>query len=155
MQKTVRQMGTPETDQKMRQIAKKLDLQEEIESLPKQYDTQLGRLTPESVDLSGGQWQRLAMARSLMSTAPIQILDEPTAALDPISESRLYEQFGEISQGRTTIFISHRLGSTRLADEIFVLKDGGVLEAGTHQELMTQQGLYAKMYESQRSWYQE
>ncbi len=152
---SVRQMGTPETDQKMRQIAKKLDLQEEIESLPKQYDTQLGRLTPESVDLSGGQWQRLAMARSLMSTAPIQILDEPTAALDPISESRLYEQFGEISQGRTTIFISHRLGSTRLADEIFVLKDGGVLEAGTHQELMTQQGLYAKMYESQRSWYQE
>ena len=152
---SVRQMGTPETDQKMRQIAKKLDLQEEIESLPKQYDTQLGRLTPESVDFSGGQWQRLAMARSLMSTAPIQILDEPTAALDPISESRLYEQFGEISQGRTTIFISHRLGSTRLADEIFVLKDGGVLEAGTHQELMTQQGLYAKMYESQRSWYQE
>ncbi|MFR8088352.1 MAG: ABC transporter ATP-binding protein [Lachnospirales bacterium] len=152
---SVRQMGTPEANQKMRQIAKKLDLQEEIESLPKQYDTQLGRLTPESVDLSGGQWQRLAMARSLMSTAPIQILDEPTAALDPISESRLYEQFGEISQGRTTIFISHRLGSTRLADEIFVLKDGGVLEAGTHQELMTQQGLYAKMYESQRSWYQE
>lgn len=152
---SVRQMGTPEADQKMCQIAKKLDLQEEIESLPKQYDTQLGRLTPESVDLSGGQWQRLAMARSLMSTAPIQILDEPTAALDPISESRLYEQFGEISQGRTTIFISHRLGSTRLADEIFVLKDGGVLEAGTHQELMTQQGLYAKMYESQRSWYQE
>ena len=152
---SVWQMGTPEANQKMRQIAKKLDLQEEIESLPKQYDTQLGRLTPESVDLSGGQWQRLAMARSLMSTAPIQILDEPTAALDPISESRLYEQFGEISQGRTTIFISHRLGSTRLADEIFVLKDGGVLEAGTHQELMTQQGLYAKMYESQRSWYQE
>ena len=152
---SVRQMGTPETDQKMRQIAKKLDLQEEIESLPKQYDTQLGRLTPERVDISGGQGQRLAMARSLMSTAPIQILDEPTAALDPISESRLYEQFGEISQGRTTIFISHRLGSTRLADEIFLLKDGGVLEAVTHQELMTQQGLYAKMYESQRSWYQE
>lgn len=152
---SVRQMGTPEADHKMRQIAEKLELQEEIESLPKQYDTQLGRLTPESVDLSGGQWQRLAMARSLMSTAPIQILDEPTAALDPISESRLYEQFGEISQRRTTIFISHRLGSTRLADEIFVLKDGGVLEAGTHQELMTQQGLYAKMYESQRSWYQE
>lgn len=152
---SVRQMGTPEADRKMRQIAEKLDLQEEIESLPKQYDTRLGRLTPDSVDLSGGQWQRVAMARSLMSPAPLQILDEPTAALDPLSESRLYEQFGEISKGRTTIFISHRLGSTSLADEIFVLKDGGVLEAGTHRELMAEQGLYAEMYESQRSWYQE
>ena len=152
---SVRQMDTPEADRKMRQIVEKLDLQEEIESLPKQYDTPLGRLTPDSVDLSGGQWQRVAMARALMSPSPIQILDEPTAALDPISESRLYEQFGEISKGRTTIFISHRLGSTSLADEIFVLKNGGVFEAGTHQELMTRRGLYAEMYESQRSWYQE
>ena len=152
---SVRQMDTPEADRKMRQIVEKLDLQEEIESLPKQYDTPLGRLTPDSVDLSGGQWQRVAMARALMSPSPIQILDEPTAALDPISESRLYEQFGEISKGRTTIFISHRLGSTSLADEIFVLKNGGVFEAGTHQELMKRRGLYAEMYESQRSWYQE
>ena len=125
---SVRQMDTPEADRKMRQIVEKLDLQEEIESLPKQYDTPLGRLTPDSVDLSGGQWQRVAMARALMSPSPIQILDEPTAALDPISESRLYEQFGEISKGRTTIFISHRLGSTSLADEIFVLKNGGVFD---------------------------
>ena len=95
------------------------------------------------------------MARSLMSDAPVQILDEPTAALDPISESRLYEQFGEISQGKTTIFISHRLGSTKLADHIFVLKGGKILEEGSHDRLMEQHGLYAQMYESQRSWYQD
>lgn len=95
------------------------------------------------------------MARSLMSDAPVQILDEPTAALDPISESRLYEQFGEISQGKTTIFISHRLGSTKLADHIFVLKGGRILEEGSHDQLIGQHGLYAQMYESQRSWYQD
>lgn len=83
------------------------------------------------------------------------ILDEPTASLDPISESRLYEQFGQISQGRTTLFISHRLGSTHLADHIFVLKNGGVLEEGSHKELMGLDGLYREMYDSQRSWYQE
>ena len=144
-----------ESKRRMVEIAGQLGLKDEIDSLPAGYDTQLGRLMPDSVDLSGGQWQRVAMARALMSRAPMLILDEPTASLDPISESRLYEQFGQISQGRTTLFISHRLGSTHLADHIFVLKNGGVLEEGSHKELMELDGLYREMYDSQRSWYQE
>jgi ABC-type multidrug transport system fused ATPase/permease subunit len=80
-------------------------------------------------------------------------LDEPTAALDPIGESRLYEKFEEISRGFTTIFISHRLGSTKLADTIFVLDGGKIVESGSHGELMAQAGLYAEMFESQREWY--
>ena len=85
-------MGSEESNRKMYNITEKLGLRQEIDKLPMEYDTPLGRLTPESVDMSGGQWQRIAMARSLMSDAPVQILDEPTAALDPISESRLYDQ---------------------------------------------------------------
>ena len=90
-----------------------------------------------------------------MNDAPLLLLDEPTAALDPISESRLYEEFGEISRNRTTIFISHRLGSIRLADHIFLLKDGCVREQGSHEELMGLHGIYANMYETQQSWYTE
>lgn len=105
------------------------------------------------MDLSGGQWQRVAMARALMNHAPVLLLDEPTAALDPVSESQLYDKFGEISKNRTTIFISHRLGSTRLADHILVLKDGCIREQGSHEGLMAEQGVYAAMYETQQSWY--
>lgn len=147
-------MEKPDAVKRMEGHLQDLGIREEMESLPKGYDTPLGKLEEGSVDLSGGQWQRVAMARCLMSPAPIQILDEPTAALDPISESRLYEEFKQISRGRTTVFISHRLGSTGLADEIFVLQDGRVAESGSHGELMAMQGLYAQMYESQKSWYQ-
>lgn len=147
-------MEKPDAVKRMEGHLQDLGIREEMESLPKGYDTPLGKLEEGSVDLSGGQWQRVAMARCLMSPAPIQILDEPTAALDPISESRLYEEFKQISRGRTTVFISHRLGSTGLADEIFVLQDGRVAESGSHRELMAMQGLYAQMYESQKSWYQ-
>ena len=138
---------------KMRAHLKELGILDELERLPMGCHTSLGKLDQGSVDLSGGQWQRVAMARCLMSPAPLQILDEPTAALDPISESRLYEEFERISRGRTTIFISHRLGSTGLADNIFVLQDGGVIESGSHEALMELGGRYAQMYDSQKSWY--
>ena len=151
----IRHMNEPEARERMEHYIKELGIYEEIQALPQGFDTPLGKLDSHSVDLSGGQWQRVAMARSLMNPAPVQILDEPTAALDPVSESRLYEEFERISRGRTTIFISHRLGSTKLASQIYVLKDGRVSEAGTHEELMRMQGLYAQMYESQKSWYEE
>ena len=151
----IRHMEKTSARERMENYAKELDIYEELEKLPQGFDTPLGKLSDHSVDLSGGQWQRVAMARSLMNPAPIQILDEPTAALDPVSESRLYEEFEKISKGRTTIFISHRLGSTKLADEIFVLKDGKIAEAGSHEALMSAHGLYARMYESQKSWYEE
>lgn len=146
-------MGTDAARKRMEERLGELEIQEEMRSLSWGYDTPLGKLEDGSVDLSGGQWQRVAMARCLMSPAPVQILDEPTAALDPISESRLYGEFERISRGRTTVFISHRLGSTGLADQIFVLQDGRVAESGSHGELMALQGQYAKMYESQKSWY--
>ncbi len=137
----------------MQEILKKLGIHKEIAALKYGYKTRLGKLDKDSVDLSGGQWQRLVMGRALMNDAPILLLDEPTAALDPISESELYEKFGEISRGRTTIFISHRLGSIKLADHIYVLKNGCVAEQGTHRELLEKQGVYAVMYETQQSWY--
>lgn len=140
---------------RMEDAAKQLDIHDALSDLKYSYQTRLGKLDEDSVDLSGGQWQRVAMARALMNDAPFLILDEPTAALDPISESRLYEEFGRISRNRTTIFISHRLGSTRLSDHIFVLKDGCVREQGSHSELMELQGTYANMYETQRSWYDQ
>lgn len=150
----IRSMGTPEAGKRAAELAEKLDVFEDLSALPKGFQTPLGKLEDGSVDLSGGQWQRVAMVRSLMNPAPMQILDEPTAALDPVSESRLYEELGKISSGRTTIFISHRLGSTKLADVIFVLKNGVVSESGKHEELMRQNGLYAQMYDSQKSWYE-
>ena len=116
-------------------------------------DAHLGKIEENGIDISGGEWQRVAMARSIASPSEVKILDEPTAALDPIAESEIYNNFRDISHGRTTIFISHRLGSTKLADTIFVLYSGHVAECGSHDELMEQDGLYAEMFDSQRSWY--
>lgn len=151
----VNHMDEEEARGRMEHYTRELGLYDELMGLPAGFDTPLGKLHDHGVDLSGGQWQRVAMARSLMNPAPVQILDEPTAALDPVSESRLYEEFEKISRGRTTVFISHRLGSTKLADCIFVLKDGAVLEEGSHEELLKEKGLYARMYESQKGWYEE
>lgn len=150
----ITEMESKDSLRQMDEHLRKLGIREEMRNLPQGYDTPLGKLDDGSVDLSGGQWQRVAMARCMMGSAPVQILDEPTAALDPVSESRLYEEFERISRGRTTIFISHRLGSTGLADQIFVLQDGRVIESGSHQALMDLQGRYAQMYNSQKSWYQ-
>lgn len=130
-----------------------MGLYDVAEKLSNGIETQLGKIKESGVDLSGGQWQRIGMARAINNNAPIRILDEPTASLDPISESNIYEHFEEISKGGTTIFISHRLGSTKLASEIFVIGNGTIIEKGSHEELMKLRGIYSDMYESQRSWY--
>ena len=130
-----------------------LGLDEAVSKLPEGINTPLGRIKEKGVDLSGGEWQRIAIARSLVSSASIHILDEPTAALDPVAESEIYKLFSKISKDKSAIFITHRLGATRLADEIFVISDGHVAEQGTHEELMQQCGIYAEMFESQRGWY--
>ena len=130
-------------------------LDETILELNAGIDTPLGKIREGGQDISGGQWQRVAIARSLYSRAPIKILDEPTAALDPISESQIYEEFEKLMHGKTTVFISHRLGSTKLADEILVIDDGKISERGTHAALMKVGGQYAVMFKSQRSWYAE
>ena len=125
-----------------------------VEKLKDGVDTPLGKIQEGGADLSGGEWQRVAMARSVVNCAPLKILDEPTAALDPVSESMVYNNFERISKGQTTIFISHRLGSTKLADIIFVLSDGKIIERGSHSELMAlENGVYAEMFDSQAEWY--
>lgn len=128
-------------------------LAEAVAHLPQGLHTPLGKILKDGQDVSGGEWQRIAMARSIFNPAPLRILDEPTAALDPISESELYHEFEAVSKDKTTIFISHRLGSTKLADHIFVIGDGCIVEQGTHKELMNLSGIYEEMYDSQRGWY--
>ena len=139
---------------KIREAAEAMGLGQTIAGLPRGMETPLGKIKEQGVDLSGGQWQRLAIARALYNPAAVQILDEPTAALDPVAESGIYEMFGKISAGKSTIFITHRLGAARLADEIIVVDGGKVAEKGNHEELLSQKGIYASMYEAQRSWYQ-
>lgn len=105
------------------------------------------------IDISGGEWQRIAIARALYKEHAMIVLDEPTAAIDPIEESRIYREFAQISEGKTTILVTHRLGSVKLADRILVLQRGEVVEQGTHEELMESQGVYYKMYMEQKKWY--
>jgi ATP-binding cassette, subfamily B, bacterial len=117
------------------------------------YDTLLSREFG-GTDLSGGQWQKIAIARGLYRDHQLIILDEPTAAIDPLEETRVYERFIELSKDKTAIIVTHRLGSTKIANRIFVMKKGSLIESGTHSELMDFGGAYAKMYRSQQFWYQ-
>ena len=119
-------------------------------------DTFIGRRIDEhGIELSGGQQQRFFLARALYKDAPILVLDEPTAALDPIAESEIYEKYSECCQNKTAIFISHRLASTRFSDRIILISQGQVLESGTHEELMQKNGEYAEMYRIQSQYYEE
>ena len=116
-------------------------------------DTLLGRDFEGGVDLSGGQWQRIALSRAFMGDKPILLLDEPTSQLDPMAESRLYSEFHALAEGKTAIFITHRLASTMITDRILVLSDGRVSEEGNHEQLMQRGGLYRAMFDAQRKWY--
>ena len=124
-----------------------------IEALPAGYDTVLGRTFDEGVDLSGGEWQFLAITRALMSNAEVLILDEPTAHLDALREQELYERFASLTQGRTVVFVSHRFSTVRMADTIAVIENGRVAEIGSHDELMAHGGEYARMYRVQAARY--
>ena len=138
----------------IRKVAGKAGLDELVAGLKSGMSTALGKIKENGQDISGGEWQRIAIARSLISRAPVKILDEPTAALDPVAESHVYEEFEKLMRGKTTIFISHRLGSTKLADEILVIDNGKIAERGSHEELITANGLYTEMFEAQKGWYQ-
>ena len=147
-------LGNMAQRERAAEIAEAAGLDDVVENLPDGLASPLGRIKEGGQDISGGQWQRVAIARSIISKAPVKILDEPTAALDPISESKVYQEFEKLMQGKTTIFISHRLGSTKLADEILVIDNGQITERGSHDDLITAAGTYASMFESQRGWYQ-
>ena len=150
-----------EEDTDMERVAECLEkagLYEKICEYPEGIHSYMLKAVHDGIVLSGGQQQKLLMARALYKDAPILILDEPTAALDPVAESETYENFqhfsgGEFPFGKTAIYISHRLASTRFCDRIVLLENGGVSEEGTHEELMKKGGVYAKMYEIQSQYY--
>ncbi len=127
-----------------------------VNGLPHGKDTYLVRgLFPDAVDLSGGEVQRLALARALYKNGSFLILDEPTAALDPIAESDIYQKYNEIVKDKTSVFISHRLASTRFCDRILFIENGRIVEEGTHEELMKIKGRYSQLYEVQSHYYKE
>jgi ATP-binding cassette subfamily B protein len=124
-----------------------------IARLPKGYDQVIGKRFKNGVDLSGGEWQKVAIARAYMRDAQLLILDEPTAALDARSEFEVFQRFKELSDGKTAVLISHRFSSVRMADRILVLADGKVEAVGTHEQLLAQRGRYAELFELQAAGY--
>lgn len=124
-----------------------------IGKLPKGYAQMLGKLFKGGVDLSGGEWQKVAIARAYMRDAPLLILDEPTAALDARSEYEVFQRFKELSHGKTAVIISHRFSTVRMADRIIVLEGGRVAESGSHEELVAAGGHYAELFELQAAGY--
>lgn len=117
------------------------------------YNTKLGRILADGEDLSGGQWQKIALGRALFRDAEIIILDEPTAALDPQTELEVFNHFHTLTKDKTAIYISHRMAAARMADRIFVMKKGSLIEVGSHSELMKRKGEYQKMFKMQAKWY--
>ena len=131
-------------------------LSKKIDSLVNGVNTHLVKgVFEDSVDFSGGEKQKLLFARALYKDAPIIILDEPTSALDPIAENEIYLQYNELTKGKTSIYISHRLASTRFCDRIIYLEQGKIIEEGSHDELIKLGGKYAYMYQVQSQYYME
>lgn len=142
--------------QRVQNCIEKAGLAEMVQTLPKGFDTHLGKeIFLDGVRLSGGQTQRLMLARALYKDGPLLVLDEPTAALDPLAENDIYQKYNQMTTGKTSLFISHRLASTRFCDRILFLENGVIAEEGTHDELIAKGGSYAKLFEVQARYYQE
>ena len=146
-----------EDDAYIENILEQTNIDTKSRSFPEGLDTTLSREFQweklPGVDLSGGQWQRVAIARGLYRSHEVIVLDEPTAAIDPLEESRIYRQFVDISKGKTAIIVTHRLGSTKIADRVVVMDKGKIVEIGSHAELLEKGGMYTQMYKSQAAWY--
>ena len=142
--------------EKVDNCIEKAGLRNKIQELPKGLETHLGRLLyDDGTELSGGETQRLMLARALYKDAPMLVLDEPTAALDPIAENDIYLKYNEMTKGRTSLYISHRLASTQFCDRILFLADGNIAEEGTHQTLLEAGGGYANLFAVQSKYYKE
>jgi ATP-binding cassette, subfamily B, bacterial len=124
-----------------------------IENLPEGYETMLGRWFHGGQELSLGQWQKVALARAFMRDAEILVLDEPTASLDAATEYEIFRHFQELTEGKMAILISHRFSTVRMADRIVVIQDGQIAELGTHEELIRQEGTYARLFSMQAEGY--
>ncbi len=123
--------------------------------LPNGFDTVLSREFDDGIGISGGQAQRIAIARAFYRNSSLIVLDEPTAAIDPIEEAKIYKRFAELSKDKTAFIVTHRLASVKIADRIIMMKNGKAVEIGTHDELMTLNGEYKRMYDSQKQWYDQ
>lgn len=141
---------------RVKECVDKAGLRKKVESLKDGYETYLNReVYEDAILLSGGETQRLMLARALYKDAPFIVLDEPTAALDPIAESEMYQKYNEMTSGKSSIYISHRLASTRFCDRVIMIADGGIGEEGTHEELLKAGGKYADLYKVQSKYYKE
>ena len=142
--------------EKVKKAVSLAGLKQKIESLPEQYNTNIGReIYEDGIEFSGGETQRLMLARALYKDAPIIVLDEPTAALDPIAERDIYNKYNELCGGKTSVYISHRLASTRFCDRIILIEDGVIAEEGNHENLLAAGGRYANLFEVQSHYYKE
>lgn len=142
-------------EEKTSEIIKQLDLCEKIKELPNGIDTYLNKdIYENATDLSPGQKQKLAIARALYQNADFLILDEPTASLDPLAESKIYEHFNEMTEGKTAIFISHRMSSSKFTDKILLLDDGKIAAFHSHKKLMSYDNLYSKLYKAQAKYFE-
>jgi len=149
----VGQIEQVNNSERLRTAARKSLAEQVIATLPLHYEQMLGRRFEEGVDLSGGEWQKVALARAYLRDAQVLILDEPTAALDARSEFEVFQRFAELTEGKMALFISHRFSTVRMADRIVVLANGRIAEQGNHQQLMALGGRYAEMFEMQAASY--
>lgn len=144
-----------QNDKEIYRLLENVGLSEKIKNFESKLETYLTREIPDGSDLSGGEWQRIAIARGFLKDCDLIILDEPTAAVDPIMELEIFELFNSLSKNKTTLTISHRLGPTKFSDRIIVMDKGRIVEEGSFHSLMEQKGLYYQMYQSQSNWYKE
>lgn len=148
-------LTNPPQPQRVESALKDADLADFVATLPQKAHTPMTRYTrDDGIKLSGGQSQKLMLARALYKDAPVLVLDEPTAALDAIAENEVYQEYAQLASGKTSLFISHRLASTRFCDTILFMDHGQVLESGTHDQLIANNGRYAQMYHIQSKYYQ-
>jgi ATP-binding cassette subfamily B protein len=141
--------------ERIAQAAQRSGADEFIRRLPQTYETMLGHWFQKGQELSGGEWQKIALARTFWREASVLVLDEPTSSLDPLAEAELFREFRALLDGRSAILISHRFSTVQMADRIYVLDQGRIVETGTHTALLSQAGLYAQLYQTQAQHYQE